>query len=117
MLATLPEVVIGTSNPSTTSGLESEEPSVRDVTVEILGERRQEWREGYDAGLLEGARRTLDSYALAEIASELVLMRRVAESLGKQADFWKAKFLDAVHVIGNPRKVSSPSGDATVGKS
>lgn len=108
MLATQLEAATGTSKESTTPGLESDEPSVRDVTLEILGERRAEWREGYDAGLREGARRLLDSEALGQVASELVMMRRVAESLGKQADFWKAKFLDAVHVIGNPRKVSSP---------
>jgi len=62
------------------------------------------WRSGYEAGLKDGTRRFFQSAVVENIAVELVLMRSVAESLGKQADYWRAKFLDAVHVIGSPRR-------------
>jgi hypothetical protein len=103
MLAIPLEAATGSSKRSTTSGLESDEPLVRDVTLEILGEQRQEWRDGYDAGLKAGSQRVLQSQMIEDIALEVKMLRLAVTSLGQQAEFWRQKFLDAVHVIGNPR--------------
>ena len=46
-----------------------------DVTEEILGERRAEWRDGYESGLKAGVQRTLQSHALEDIAMELKMLR------------------------------------------
>lgn len=46
-----------------------------DVTDELLGERRAEWRDGYESGLKAGTQRTLQSHALEDIAMELRLLR------------------------------------------
>jgi DNA polymerase III psi subunit len=72
-------------------------------TERTASERREEWRAGYDSGLKHGAARYFNSPLMEQLALELTLLRATAESLGKQADFWRAKFLDAVHVIANPR--------------
>ena len=91
MLATQHAVVIGTSKPSTTSSSQSDEPLIKDVTAEILGERREEWRDGFDAGVKVGSRRILESPTLEQMAAELLLLRDVAERLGKKADYWMRK--------------------------
>ena len=74
------------------------------VEIESQSTRREEWRAGFDAGRKAGAVAYFNSPVMEQLAFELTLLRATAESLGKQADFWRAKFLDAVHVIGNPRR-------------
>jgi hypothetical protein len=48
---------------------------VIDVTSELIGERREEYREGFDAGLRQGTTRFLQSDAMHQIAFELKLLR------------------------------------------
>lgn len=88
MQATQSVAATGTTKPDTTSGLESDEPLVKDVTAEILGEIRAEWREGFDSGLRVGGRRVLESQCVEQIVTELVLLRQVAAKLGEKADYW-----------------------------
>lgn len=104
MQATVAVAATGTTKPSTTSGSPSDEPLVKDVTAEILGERREEWRDGYDAGLRAGARRVLESQCMEQIVTELVLLREAAAKLGEKCDFWMARSqemeLEATHWYG-----------------
>ena len=92
MLATQRVSAIGNTNNGMTN-TERLEPEVliRDVTPELLGEIRQEWRDGFDAGIKTGALRIMDSAALQQIASELVLLREVAHRLGVKCDYWRSK--------------------------
>lgn len=98
MLAIQPEAATGSSKKSTTPGSESDEPSVKDVTLEILGEQRQEWREGFDSGIRAGVQRVLQSDAMEQIAFELKVQRvvndgmiQVAEQRERLLAHWKAE--------------------------
>jgi hypothetical protein len=88
-------MAVGGATPNTTLsialGWKPGEPLVLDVTMELLGERREEWRDGYDAGLRNGAKRVLESEMLAQIVTELLLLREVAHRLGVKADYWAAR--------------------------
>lgn len=85
MLATQLEAATGSSKNDTTNGSESDEPSVRDVTLEILGERRQEWRDGFESGVKQGTTRVLQSDALAQIALELKVTRTFNDAMAEVA--------------------------------
>jgi hypothetical protein len=101
-------MVAGVATPNTTLntalGWKAGEPLVLDVTAELLGERREEWRDGYDAGLRSGAKRVLESEMIAQIVSELILLREVAHRLGVKCDYWADRAqrmeLDAEHWHG-----------------
>lgn len=104
MQATAVSPAIPTTNDGTTLGLPSSEPLVVDVTADIIGERREEWRDGYDAGMKAGARRVIESSCLESITVELVLLREAAKKLGEKADFWMRRAedmeLEATHWHG-----------------
>lgn len=92
MLATLPIAAIGnTSSDTTTTSKPDLEILIRDVTPEVLLEKRADWRDGYDSGLSAGCRRVLESQCLEQIVTELVLLREVAVKLAARADYWMAK--------------------------
>lgn len=91
MLATPYVPAIGTTKPDTTSTSQSDEPLVKDVTTEILGASRVEWREGFDMGVRTGTRRVLESQPLGEIAVELLILRAAAANLSEKADYWMRK--------------------------
>jgi hypothetical protein len=75
-----------------------EEILVTDVTAEVVDERREEWRAGYDSGIRAGTTRVLQSHAVLAMAFELKLLRAalkgvqglVAE-LEHQAEYWHWK--------------------------
>jgi hypothetical protein len=85
-------MAVGGASPNSTLsialGWKPGTPLVLDVTMELLGERREEWHAGYDAGLRSGAKRVLESEMLAQIVTELLLLREVAHRLGVKADYW-----------------------------
>lgn len=98
MQATPFETVTGNSKTGTTSGDEQEAGQVIDVTADILGERRQDWREGFDQGLREGGRRVIHSDVMAQISLELTVNRAVTNGLLRAAEHqekllahWKAE--------------------------
>ena len=98
MQAIQPVAAIGNTSSDTTNSLSSEPARVCDVTAEILGERREEWRAGFDSGLRDGARRVLQSDALSQMSLSLQGRRAVAEAAmdaGVQqerlAQLWKAE--------------------------
>lgn len=67
---------------------------VTDVTTELLGERRQEWRDGFDSGIRAGTSRTLQSNALTQLALELTLYKSalaVAEQRERLLAHWKSE--------------------------
>jgi hypothetical protein len=56
-----------------------EEILVVDVTSELIGERREEWRAGFDSGMKQGTSRVLQSGALEQIVLELSLQRATTD--------------------------------------
>lgn len=90
----------------------SDEVLVTDVTTQILGEQREEWRAGYDAGLRAGARRVIESQALEQIVIELVLLREVAQKLGAKADYWIARAQEMEITAEYWHGVSASAGEA-----
>ncbi|MGP1609733.1 MAG: hypothetical protein ACTS5G_03420 [Burkholderiales bacterium] len=86
-----------------------ERVEVVDVTAEIIGERTEQWRDGFDTGMREGVRRvvgTQDSRkeptqgqsAFAQIALELQVQRVVNDAMAAAAHqretelaVWKAE--------------------------
>ena len=52
-----------------------DEPRVTDVTEEVIGARRADWRDGFDSGLRTGARRVIESQTLEQVVIELKLLR------------------------------------------
>jgi hypothetical protein len=102
MLATQPRAAIGNTNSDTTTTSKPEpEILIKDVTMEILGESRAEWRRGFDAGLRSGAQRVLESQCMGQIVTELILLREVAAKLGEKCDYWTRRAeemeLEATH--------------------
>jgi hypothetical protein len=87
MPATQAVAAIGNTSGDTRT-TSKDEPLIRDVTTEILGEQRAEWRRGFDAGLRTGAQRVLESQCMEQIVTELVLLRDVATKLGAKCDYW-----------------------------
>lgn len=83
---------------------ELDDVAVIDVTAEMVGERRAEWRDGYEAGIKVGTQRVLQSDALAQIAAEIKLLRSAVAILGQHVEWYRGKLEDAYHVIGNPRR-------------
>lgn len=79
----------------------ADENLVVDVTAEIVGERRQEWHDGFDAGLKQGTSRVLQSNPLAQMALELTLYRaaldvsaqreRLLQHWKSEAQMWQAE--------------------------
>jgi hypothetical protein len=63
-------------------------PVIADITADLVGERREDFRRGFDAGVREGSRRVLYSNALEEMALELTLLRQAAADLARKADYW-----------------------------
>lgn len=72
---------------------ELDEIAVVDVTAEMLGERREEYRAGVDAGIRVGTQRVLQSDALAQITFELKILRALYAGTCDALD-------DAQHQIG-----------------
>jgi hypothetical protein len=77
---------------------ELDDIAVVDVTAEILGERREEWRDGFDAGIKQGTTRVLQSDAMEQIAFDLTIHRvvvngmiQVAEERERLLAHWKAE--------------------------
>jgi len=71
-----------------------EEVLVTDVTTEMLGERRDEWRDGFDSGQKSGTQRVLQSDALEQLVLELVMQRAtvgVAIQRERLLEHWKAE--------------------------
>jgi hypothetical protein len=66
---------------------------VTDITAELVGERREEWRDGVDYGLKQGTNRVLQSPAMQEIALELELLRALYAATCEALD-------EAQHQIG-----------------
>lgn len=80
----------------------AEQAPVIDITAELIGERRQEWRDGFDAGMKQGTSRVLQSDALGQIVAELKMLRTFVEcmtevahqregliaELAHQAEYW-----------------------------
>lgn len=102
MLATQLSPAIGdTSSAMTTTSKPEPEVLIKDVTMEILGEQRAEWRSGFDAGLRTGAQRVLESSCMGQIVAELILLREVAAKLGEKCDYWMRRSdemeLEATH--------------------
>ena len=79
---------------------------VTDVTTELIGERRQEWRDGYDSGMRSGTQRVLQSSALEQLMLELTLQRamtdvamqreRLLQHWKSEAQWWREEH-DRVH--------------------
>lgn len=78
---------LGTTSTDRLAG----ETLIKDVTLELLGEQRQEWRDGFDAGVKSGVLRIMQSETLIQLASELALLREVASKLGAKCDYWMHK--------------------------
>jgi hypothetical protein len=57
-----------------------DETEVIDVTTEIIGERREEYRAGVESGLRQGAQRVLQSDALMQISLSLQVSRAIADA-------------------------------------
>lgn len=79
-------------------GTAESEVLVTDVTVELIGERREEWRDGFDSGLREGGRRVMYSDTLQQLALELKVTRVMNEAMCEVAHqrerllaHWKAE--------------------------
>lgn len=71
-----------------------DEIEVVDVTTELIGERRQEWRDGFEIGMRSGTQRVLQSNAVEQIALELTLLRAatdVSAQREKLLEHWKAE--------------------------
>jgi hypothetical protein len=75
-----------------------EEVLVTDVTAQVIGERRAEWRDGFDQGTREGARRVANSECMQQIAFDLTVhrvvvngMMQVAEQRERLLAHWKAE--------------------------
>lgn len=62
-----------------------DEIEVIDVTTELIGERRQEWREGYDSGIKQGVTRILQSDALAQLAFDFKVLRICSDAMAETA--------------------------------
>lgn len=85
MQATVAEPVTTISSADTTNGLPDSEPRVVDVTAELIGERREEWRSGFDAGLRDGARRVMHSDAMGQLAFDLKVLRICSDAMADVA--------------------------------
>ena len=80
--------------------------AVVDVTAEMLGERREEYRAGVDAGLRQGTQRVLQSEAIEAIASEVQTLRALVDAMTEVAherekviDWYRSKYLELVRHI------------------
>ena len=58
---------------------------VTDVTAELMGERREEYRAGVDAGTRQGSQRVLQGPVLEQIALELTVQRAVNTAMAGAA--------------------------------
>lgn len=68
--------------------------AIVDVTTELIGERREEWRDGFDSGMKQGTSRVLQSSAVEQLALELTLYRAaldVSAQREKLLAHWKAE--------------------------
>lgn len=68
-----------------------DEPLIVDVTTELIGERRQEWRDGFNAGMRAGTRQVLESDTLEGIALELTVLRAACVRLAADVDYWRGR--------------------------
>jgi hypothetical protein len=96
--ATVAGTATSNTDLSTALGWKNGEPLVIDVTIEILGGRREDWRDGYEAGIRSGTQRVLQSEAVLSMAFELTLLRAVTKGLQglvaeleHQAEYWHWK--------------------------
>ena len=76
----------------------TEPANVIDITAEIVGERRQEWRDGFDVGVKQGTARVLNSDALCQLALGLKVHKALNEAMAEAAEqrekllaHWKAE--------------------------
>lgn len=60
-------------------------PSIVDVTAEIIGERREDYRAGFDSGLRQGAIRVMQSDAMAQLAFDLKVLRICSDAMADVA--------------------------------
>lgn len=72
-----------------------------------FGQRR---REAYDAGVKRGAASFFQSQMMENLSLEVTLLRAINEATAHalkqcqwERDFWQAKFVDCVRVIGKPK--------------
>lgn len=63
----------------------AETAHVIDITAELVGERRQEWRDGHDAGMKRGVTSVLQSPAVEQLALELTLTRATLKAVSDTA--------------------------------
>lgn len=59
--------------------------AVVDVTMEIIGERREDYRAGFDSGLRQGAIRVMQSDAMAQLAFDLKVLRICSDAMADHA--------------------------------
>ena len=63
-----------------------EEILIQDVTAELVGERQQEYYDGFDYGIRKGVSRVLESRPLGQLALELKVTRVVLDAVSAAAE-------------------------------